>query len=123
MSSTSGKTRRPRSIDAALEQLEERHRVLAAELAGLGLMLRGSIAKRLTRCGTPGCRCKADPPQLHGPYWLWTRTVSGKTVTVQLPPEQAALCRQWNHNMHRADEILRELGAIGLEAATLVRRR
>ncbi|MBI4729069.1 MAG: hypothetical protein HY775_06150 [Acidobacteria bacterium] len=56
MSSTSGKTRRPRSIDAALEQLEERHRVLAAELAGLGLMLRGSIAKRLTRCGTPGCR-------------------------------------------------------------------
>ncbi|MBI4842438.1 MAG: hypothetical protein HY803_15495, partial [candidate division NC10 bacterium] len=91
MSSTSGKTRRPRSIDARLERLEQWHRALAAELADLGLMLRGSIAQRLTRCGTPGCRCKADPPQLHGPYWLWTRTVAGKTVTVQLRPEQGTL--------------------------------
>lgn len=39
--------------------------------------------------GTPGCRCKADPPQLHGPYWQWTRKVAGKTVT--LPPPQSAV--------------------------------
>ena len=30
------------------------------------------------------CRCKGDPPRLHGPYYLWTRKVAAKTVTVRL---------------------------------------
>ena len=109
-------------VDSSLRLLEERHRALLAELAGIGLVLRGSIARRLTRCGQPTCRCKADPPVLHGPYYLWTRKVAGKTVTAQLPPEQAALCQNWNHNMHKLDRIVRQLQAIGLRAAALVRR-
>ncbi|MBI3680679.1 MAG: hypothetical protein HY235_09810, partial [Acidobacteria bacterium] len=38
------------SIDASLQRLEHRHRALLAELADIGLVLRGSIAPRLTRC-------------------------------------------------------------------------
>jgi hypothetical protein len=105
-----------------LESLETRHRALLSELADLGLVLRGSIARRLTHCGTPGCGCKASPPRLHGPYYLWTRKVAGKTVTVQLPPEQAELCLNWSRNMRKLDQIVRQLQAIGLEASELVRR-
>lgn len=110
------------SVDSSLQRLEERHRALLAELAGIGLVLRGSIARRLTHCGQPSCRCKADPPILHGPYYIWTRKVAGKTVTAQLRPEHAAHCQAWNRNMHRLDRIVRQLQAIGLRAAALVRR-
>lgn len=111
------------SVDSSLQRLEVRHRALLAELANLGLVLRGSIAKRLTRCGNPACRCKADPPTLHGPYYIWTRKLAGKTVTAQLKPEHAALCKNWNRNMRKLDRTVRQLQAIGLRAATLLRGR
>lgn len=109
------------SVDSSLRRLEDRHRALLAELADIGLVLRGSIARRLTRCGNPACRCKADPPTLHGPYYIWTRKVAGKTVTAQLKPEYAALCRGWNRNMRTLDRTVRTLQAIGLRAATVLR--
>jgi hypothetical protein len=109
--------------DPSLARLERRHRALLSKLADLGFVLRGSIAKRWTRCGQPTCRCKASPPQLHGPYHLWTRKVAGKTVTAQLTPEQAALCREWSRNMRRLDRIVRALQAVGLEAAAVLRGR
>ena len=46
----------------------------------------GSITHRHTRCGKPNCRCHANPPQLHGPYWQWTAKINGKTVTRRLTP-------------------------------------
>src|SRR3974390_730771 len=28
--------------------------------------------RRYPRCAPPGCKCHADPPQPHGPYYQWT---------------------------------------------------
>jgi hypothetical protein len=92
------------------------------QLADLGLVLRGSIASRLPRCGQPGCRCKADPPVLHGPYYVWTRKVAGKTVTAQLAPDQAQYCLAWNQNMRELDRVVAELQDLGFQAAALVRQ-
>ena len=111
------------AVDASLRRLEARHRAALAAVATLGLVLRGSIARRLTHCGNPACRCHADPPMLHGPYYIWTRKVAGKTVTAQLRPEYAALCKDWNRNMRKLDRTVRQLQAIGLRAATLLRGR
>ena len=115
--------KRTASVDASLRGLEDRHRTALATLATLGLVLRGSIARRLTRCGNPGCRCHADPPLLHGPYYIWTRKVAGKTVTAQLTPEDAARCKDWNRNMRLLDRTVRQLQVIGLRAATVLRGR
>jgi hypothetical protein len=117
------RTKRTAAVEASLRRLEARHRAALAEVATLGLVLRGSIARRLTRCGHPGCRCHADPPLLHGPYDIWTRKVAGKTVTAQLTPEDAALCKAWNRNMRQLDRTVRQLQALGLRAATLLRGR
>jgi hypothetical protein len=105
-----------------LQRLETRHRALLRQSTDLGLVLRGTIGKRFMPCGKPACRCKADPPILHGPYYLWTRKVAGKTVTAQLPPVQAALCQGWNRNMRQLDRIVRRMQTLGLQAAALVRR-
>jgi hypothetical protein len=57
----------PRSTSDRLAAYTEQYRELASQLAGIGLIASGSVTRRNTRCGTPTCRCHADPPQRYGP--------------------------------------------------------
>ena len=90
-------------------------RALLADLGKIGFFRRGTLLSRFTRCGKPGCRCQADPPRLHGPYWQWTRKVKGKTVTVTLSESQAALLREWLENGRLYDRQLAELEQISVQ--------
>src|SRR3989338_5739897 len=107
----------PRSTVASLRRLERRHETLLRKLCGLGLVLRGSIGARMMPCGNPKCRCKGDPPRLHGPYYLWTRKVAAKTVTVRLTAEQARQFMRWSRNMRQFDSMVKQLQQLGLRAA------
>ena len=68
---------------------------ITARLADLAYALPGTVADRLTCCGHPGCRCHADPPQLHGPYHQWTRKKNGRTSTRILTDDQLADYSPW----------------------------
>lgn len=89
---------------------------IAAEIAALGFTLPGSLAARLTRCGTPGCRCH-DPEQavLHGPYPTWTRKVAGRSVTRRLTAEQFEAYQSWFTAHRRLRELVAELEELSLE--------
>jgi hypothetical protein len=87
---------------------------IAARLAGAGFALPGTLADRMTRCGYPGCRCHADPPQLHGPYHQWTRKKNGRTATRILSDEQLADYGPWFDNHRRLRELITELEEISL---------
>lgn len=94
-----------------------RARAIATELAAIartGKVAPGSITERHMRCGKTGCRCHADPPQLHGPYWSWTRKVKAKTVGRWLSREQADDYQLFFDNSHRARALVTELESIGL---------
>jgi hypothetical protein len=108
------------SLDRRLRHLEERHHTLLRDLDSIGIVLRGTIGKRMMRCGKPTCSCRADPPALHGPYYLWTRKVAAKTVTVRLTADQAAALQRWTRNMRRLDRLVRKLQELGLRAADAV---
>jgi len=90
---------------------------IAAELASLGLALPGTLIERHVRCGKPGCRCHADPPVLHGPYWQWTRKLAGKTITRFVPDDQLDDYRQWLDNHRRLRALVAELEALTLAIA------
>jgi hypothetical protein len=92
-------------------QDEHRFEQLKALLADLGPFRRGTVLQ-VVHCNRPGCRCKADPPQLHGPYYNWTRKVRGKTVTVRVTEEQARLLEQWIANARRLDEIIADMQSL-----------
>jgi len=89
-----------------LAALQERYRVLGEEVARLDFIARGTVMRTFTRCGNAGCRCRGDPPALHGPYWTWSRSVGGKTVTRRLSQGQARLYRQWIANARKLDRIV-----------------
>lgn len=103
-------------MNASLQRLHRRHRKLAQELASIGPVLKGSVVQSYTTCGNPNCRCNADPPQLHGPYWQWSTAVNGKTVTRRLAPDNAALYREWIDNRKRVEAILAQMHELALEA-------
>ena len=83
----------------------------------MGFCLPGSLSTRKLRCGNPRCRCKADPPQLHGPYTYWTRKVDGRTVAQLLSAEQLQRYEPWIENDRRLHQLVRELEALSLQAA------
>lgn len=93
---------------------EARYAALKQSIAGLGLIRHGSLVRRFMPCGKPGCRCQATPPQLHGPYYQWTRKVHGKTVTVRLTQQEAGLLADWIQNGRRLDKILAEMAAVAM---------
>jgi hypothetical protein len=99
------------------EPHERRRRELQAELAALGFCLPGTLTVREIRCPSHGCRCHADPPQLHGPYLAWTRKVNQKTLTHNLTPEQAARYAPWLENNRRLRRLTAELQALSLQVA------
>jgi hypothetical protein len=67
------------------------------------------------RCGKPRCRCKADPPQLHGPYYQWTRKIDGKTVTRRLTDEQLADYQPLFDNARKLRALLADLQDLTME--------
>jgi hypothetical protein len=92
-------------------------RRIARELARLGFALPGTLADRMARCGHPGCRCHADPPQPHGPYHQWTRKKNGKTATRILTDDQLADYGPWFDNHRRLRELIAELEELSLAIA------
>ncbi len=90
---------------------------IAAQLGWTGFALPGTILVRHTCCKKPGCRCGADPPQLHGPYYQWTRKVNGKTVTRLLTEEQMERYRSWFDNAKRIRALAGQLEELSLDIA------
>jgi hypothetical protein len=71
--------------------LEPGFRQVRQELQQLDYFLKGTVLKRLMKCGQPQCACHRDPAKRHGPYFEWTYKVNGRTVNVKLSPVAAPL--------------------------------
>lgn len=69
----------------------QRFRDAKKELQQLDYFLKGTVLKRMMKCGQAGCACHRDPSKRHGPYFEWTYKVNGKTVNVKLSPQAAPL--------------------------------
>ena len=70
---------------------DPRFRQARQELHQLGYFLKGTVLKRMMKCGQPNCACHRDASQRHGPYFEWTYKVKGQTVNVKLSPQAAPL--------------------------------
>jgi hypothetical protein len=96
---------------------DRRRDELLTQIAQLGFCLPGTLTERRTRCSSPGCRCRQDPPALHGPYYSWTRKINGKTVTRTLTREQARRYQPWFDNARQLRALTAELEALSLRLA------
>lgn len=94
-------------------------RAIAKELAAIARIakvLPGSLTSRRTRCGRQSCKCMADPPRPHGPYWQWTRKVAARTACRWLSDDQADDYSSWVANDRRLHQLVARLEVIGVAA-------
>jgi hypothetical protein len=94
------------------ERVASVRRHLVDLLAEPGGALPGGIVERMMKCGKPSCRCKADPPQLHGPYLQWGYSKGRRRFTRWLTPEQAERYRPEIERGRRITELLVHLDEV-----------
>ena len=80
---------RPQTVD----RYAQRFRDLKREFQQLEYFCKGTVLKRMMKCGKAQCACRDDPGKRHGPYFEWTYKAKGKTVNVKLTPEACPLFR------------------------------
>ena len=76
-----------RTTVATEAQLTDRIQRIKTALLALGDLRPGALSEQYNTCRTPGCRCKADPPQRHGPYHQLSYSHRGKSRTENIRPE------------------------------------
>jgi hypothetical protein len=93
-----------------LRQIEK----VKGQLAALGDLRPGSLSTQYNVCGTPGCRCKATPPDKHGPYYQVSFTRKGKSSSKFVRKEDLNTVRRELKNY----EVMKTLVDRWIEMAT-----
>lgn len=66
--------------------LEAKRNHVLRQITQIGDMRKGSITEAFRCCGKPTCSCHATDHPGHGPYYAFTKSVGGKTRTVNMRP-------------------------------------
>ena len=114
---------RTTSLEQRLARLRGELERLAGELQGVGFTTSGSLVKRYTHCTSEGCRCNAEPPQPRGPYWQWSKTVEGKTISRRVRDDEVPLYQEWIANRRRLRSIVTQMEAVSEQATQLLLAR
>jgi hypothetical protein len=77
--------------DALLTRCAHSFAGLKQELNKVTYFCKGTVLKRMMKCGQQRCACHQDPAKRHGPYFEWTYKEKGKTVNRRLRPEEAPI--------------------------------
>jgi hypothetical protein len=102
----------PRSLEAQIEKLKQ-------EIVRLGDLRPGKLSQQYNVCGKADCRCKADPPQKHGPYYQVSFTRNGQSSTQFVREEDLAVVRQQLSNYQRLRELIDRWITLGMELSRL----
>src|SRR6516165_9364313 len=91
------------------DRYAQRFQALKRELQELDYFCKGTLLKRMMKCGKAQCACRQDPAKRHGPYLEWTYKAKGKTVNVKLTPEVMPLFRAASQQYRRLKSLLNRL--------------
>jgi hypothetical protein len=101
------------SLEAKIQKIKE-------EIMSLGLELQpGLLTQQYNVCGSPGCRCKADPPQKHGPYYQLSFTRKGRSRTQFVRRHDLSLVQEQVRNYQRLKTLTDRWVALGMALARL----
>jgi hypothetical protein len=99
--------------------LEERIQSIKREISALGDLRPGALSRQYNICGSPSCRCKADPPVKHGPYPQISFTWQGKSTTQSVREDDVDEVRQQLQNHRRLRDLVDEWIGLALELSRL----
>ena len=74
---------RPRRLPstASPDRSAQRFQALKREFQQLEYFCKGTLLKRMMKCGEAQCAYRQNPTKRHGPYFEWTYKAKGKPST------------------------------------------
>ena len=106
-------------MEGQARSLEMKIRKVKQEIADLGELRPGNLSRQYNVCGNPDCRCKATPPQKHGPYYQISFTWHGKSKTQFVRKEDLPEVRKQLQNYKRLRELVDTWIGLGMELSRL----
>jgi hypothetical protein len=98
--------------NGSLERNAQRFLELRRGLEQIGYFCKGTVLKRMMKCGKAQCACASDTTKRHGPYFELTYKANGKTVNVKLSPGAAPLYRAAAQQYRKLKTLLNRLDKI-----------
>ena len=83
----------------------------------------GSLSRQYNVCGNPTCRCKADPPRRHGPYYQVSFTWKGRSRSQFVRAEDVPRVRKQTKNYRRLRLLMEQWITAEMDLATLGLKR
>lgn len=118
------KTTSQTKLAALVRSDEQRFDALKREIIQIGYFCKGTLLKRMMKCGNRQCACHRDPAKRHGPYFECTYKVHNKTVNVRLRSEAAPLYRAAIQQSRKLKLLLARMERLSRQAlAHLVQQR
>jgi hypothetical protein len=109
----------PSIMESQARSLEMKILKVKQEIADLGELRPGNLSRQYNVCGNPDCRCKATPPQKHGPYYQISFTWHGKSKTQFVRKEDLPEVRKQLRNYKRLRELVDTWIGLGMELSRL----
>src|ERR1700674_4381263 len=101
------------------ESLEKRIQTIKHQISKLGDLRPGALSQQYNICGTPNCRCKADPPVKHGPYYQISFTRHGKSSSQFVRQEDLAEVQQQLENYRLLRDLVDEWITLSAQVSSL----
>jgi len=96
-------------LTALIRQDAQRFESLKQEVMQLDYFCKGTVLKRMMKCGNQQCACHRDPARRHGPYFECTYKVHNKTINLKLYPEVTPLYRAATQQHRKLRSLLTRL--------------
>ena len=94
----------------------QRFAALKREILHLDYFCKGTVLKRMMKCGNPRCPCHRDSRKRHGPYWECTYKAQNKTVNLKLYPQTVPLYRAAIREYRKLKSILQRMEKLSRSA-------
>lgn len=112
--------RTSRSRTSGLGTYQRRYDRLRRKLARVGYLASGTIRISRLPCGKPNCACQTHPRRRHGPYYVWTSKVKGRSVCRMLNPREAKLYLAWIQNRRHLDRTVEDMMEVSRDVAAVL---
>ena len=97
-------------MSPSIKTLEQKRKSILDSIGALDPFRRGTVTAHYRKCGKPTCHCAKAGIQGHGPQYLWSSKVNGKSVArnLRLGPE-VEKCLDETERYHAFQHLCEEL--------------
>jgi hypothetical protein len=106
--------------DALLVRYAQTFAGLKQDLSNVTYFCKGTVLKRMMKCGQKRCACHQDPAKRHGPYFEWTYKEKGKTVNRRLRSEEAPIYKAAAQQHRKLLSVLKRMEQVSRKAVLRV---